>query len=133
MPVVSQGQLSAEAIEQLVSSLHSISLVADRITSDREAEEEKQEDATTEDLTPDESTASEPVDPNDPFHGLLDQFDDDGIPTLPEESEEEEEDSEDNGLLEVDEEWAEDMQKAEAVQGHLLGGIPALKGVDRGN
>ncbi|TVR47006.1 MAG: hypothetical protein EA402_01930 [Planctomycetota bacterium] len=107
VPVVSSSQLSQEAIESLVSSLRSISLVADKIATGAHQGPGKA-------LEPREGDES----------GLDD--DDYSFDELP--GDEDEEQSPGGNV--DDDEWAEDMQKAGAVQGHLLGGIPALKDID---
>ncbi|TVR11223.1 MAG: hypothetical protein EA401_11320 [Planctomycetota bacterium] len=119
-PVVSQKDLGSDAINQLVSSLRSISLVAERIVQDDSRA----------------ITARSPRDDDE-----LDQIfpaPDGGPPEGPVTAHEgvdldaelEETLADDEADDAEDQDHREDMERAISVQGHLLGGIPALKGVE---
>ena len=122
--------------------MHSISLVADRITSGDPALSEKFYAQNDQALDPKEESLAEKTDRDadvadeaDPFTNLLDRFEDDGMP-LEEDAQPADDEAplsaepEPVDVIEMDEDWAEDMEKAGAVQDHLLGDIPQLNGVD---
>lgn len=113
--VVSQQDLGSDAINQLVSSLRSISLVAERMVND-----DSRAITARSPLDDDELDSVLPEPDDGPPAGPITEYE--GV-DLDAELENEVED-------EDDQDYREDMEKAMSVQGHLLGGIPPLKGVE---